>query len=108
MSLERAPDADSVNPDRAELRLVGPRELTTVEAATLLAVSPNVLRSWEREHGFPVPARTPGQRRLFNRSEVLLLREALASETSIPAATAKARTAAGRWRAHSVIVQRGL
>jgi hypothetical protein len=97
----QAPAAEPMAPDSTdrncpELRLVAARDLTTAEAATLLAVSPSLLRSWQTEYDFPTAEPTAGQHRNFNRIEVLLLREALASEASIPAALARARERAGR------------
>ena len=53
------------------------RYLKTTEAATLLNVSPNTLRAWERRFGFPRPRRSPGGHRSYAHGEVAALREAL-------------------------------
>src|ERR1700716_3869229 len=78
------------------------RYLKTSEAATLLNVSPNTLRAWERRFGFPKPQRSPGQHRLFTHGEVAALRDALQEGLSISSAVSRAR---GGWGgdAHSLI-----
>jgi len=67
------------------------RYLKTSEAATLLNVSPNTLRAWERRFGFPKPQRSPGQHRLYTHGEVAALRDALQEGLSISSAVSRAR-----------------
>ncbi len=67
------------------------RYLKTSEAATLLNVSPNTLRAWERRFGFPKPQRSPGKHRLFTHGEVAALRDALQEGLSISSAISRAR-----------------
>src|SRR5437764_837690 len=67
------------------------RYLKTSEAATLLNVSPNTLRAWERRFGYPKPQRSPGHHRLYTHSEVVALRDALGEGLSISSAISRAR-----------------
>jgi DNA-binding transcriptional MerR regulator len=67
------------------------RFLKTSEAATLLNVSPNTLRAWERRFGFPKPQRSPGKHRLYTHGEVAALRDALQEGLSISSAISRAR-----------------
>lgn len=67
------------------------RDLTTVDAAKLLGVTPHTLRLWEQRYGFPTSLRTPGVRRSFDFGEVMLLRDALEHEISIASAISRAR-----------------
>jgi MerR family transcriptional regulator, light-induced transcriptional regulator len=67
------------------------RYLKTSEAATLLNVSPNTLRAWERRFGFPKPQRSPGRHRLYTYGEVAALRDALQEGLSISSAVSRAR-----------------
>src|SRR5438045_9412749 len=67
------------------------RYLKTSEAATLLNVSPNTLRAWERRFGFPKPQRSPGRHRLYTHGEVASLRDALQEGLSISSAVSRAR-----------------
>jgi DNA-binding transcriptional MerR regulator len=67
------------------------RYLKTSEAASLLNVSPNTLRAWERRFGFPKPQRSPGKHRLFTHGEVAALRDALQEGLSISSAISRAR-----------------
>lgn len=69
----------------------GMRYLKTSEAATLLNVSPNTLRAWERRFDFPKPARSQGKHRLFTHGEVAALRDALQEGLSISSAVSRAR-----------------
>jgi DNA-binding transcriptional MerR regulator len=62
-----------------------------LEAAQLLGVSPNVLRLWEREFGFPSSGPSVDRRRRFLYRDVISLREALQSGLSLPAAISLAR-----------------
>src|SRR3989440_5874809 len=67
------------------------RYLKTSEAATLLNVSPNTLRAWERRFGFPKPQRSPGRHRLYTHGEIASLRDALQEGLSISSAVSRAR-----------------
>ncbi len=69
------------------------RTLKTSEAAALLNVSPNTLRSWERRFGYPNAQRPPGRHRLYNHGEVTALRDALQQGLSISSAVSRAREA---------------
>lgn len=71
------------------------RTLKTSEAATLLNVSPNTLRAWERRFGFPTPRRSRGGHRLYAHGEVVALRDALLEGLSISSAVSVARRAVG-------------
>ena len=63
------------------------RTLKTSEAATMLNVSANTLRAWERRFGSPVPQRTAGNHRVYVHGEVAALRDGL----SISSAVSRAR-----------------
>jgi DNA-binding transcriptional MerR regulator len=67
------------------------RYLKTSEAATMLNISPNTLRAWERRFAFPKPQRSPGQHRMFTFGEVAALRDALQEGLSISSAVSRAR-----------------
>jgi MerR family transcriptional regulator, light-induced transcriptional regulator len=67
------------------------RYLKTSEAATLLKVSPNTLRAWERRFGFPKPQRSPGLHRLYTHGEVAALRDALHEGVPLSSAVSRAR-----------------
>src|SRR5881275_1174921 len=67
------------------------RTLKTSEAASLLNVSPNTLRAWERRFGYPRPHRSPGRHRLYAYAEVAGLRDALQEGLSISSAVSGAR-----------------
>ncbi|MDX6656903.1 MAG: MerR family transcriptional regulator, light-induced transcriptional regulator [Solirubrobacteraceae bacterium] len=69
------------------------RTLKTSEAASLLNVSPNTLRAWERRFGYPHPQRSPGKHRLYTHGEVAALRDALQEGLSISSAVSRAREA---------------
>lgn len=69
------------------------RTLKTSEAATLLNVSPNTLRAWERRFGYPKPQRTSGHHRLYTHGEVAALRDALQEGLSISSAISRAQEA---------------
>lgn len=71
------------------------RTLKTSEAASLLNVSPNTVRAWERRFGYPKPGRSPGKHRLYNYAEVVALRDALEEGLSISSAVSVARDAFG-------------
>lgn len=65
--------------------------IRTNAAATMLGVSPNTLRSWERRYAFPRPLRSPGGHRLFELAEVEALRSALEETRNVSSAIALAR-----------------
>lgn len=67
------------------------RTLKTSEAATLLQVSPNTLRSWERRFGYPRPHRSAGRHRLYTHGEIAALGSALSDGLSIQSAISRAR-----------------
>lgn len=67
------------------------RTLKTSEAAQMLNVSPNTLRAWERRFGYPKPARTAGQHRMYTFGEVAALRDALKEGLSISSAVSRAQ-----------------
>lgn len=69
------------------------RYLKTSEAATLLNVSANTLRTWESRFDFPKPVRSPGNHRSYLHCEVAALREALRDGLSISSAVLRAREA---------------
>ena len=69
------------------------RYLKTAEAAALLNVSPNALRTWERKFGFPQPHRRPGGHRSYTYGEVAALREGLQGGLPISSAVRRARAA---------------
>jgi hypothetical protein len=65
--------------------------LRTAEVASLLGVSPNMLREWERRYAFPRPRRSPGDGLLFVEVEIAALRDALRDSMSVCGAVARAR-----------------
>jgi DNA-binding transcriptional MerR regulator len=67
------------------------RTLKTSEAASVLNVSPNTLRAWERRFGYPKPQRSPGKHRLYTHGEIAALRDALQEGLSISSAISRAR-----------------
>lgn len=69
--------------------------MKTSEAAEVLNVSPTTLRAWEVRHGFPVPARTIGRHRVYERGDVLALRRALDEGLSVSSAIEKVRANLG-------------
>ncbi len=74
------------------------RVLRTVDlshAAALLGVSPETLLAWEARFGFPTSS--PSER-LYNRLDVLALRESISDGASIAAAVAHARDRSKRRR----------
>jgi DNA-binding transcriptional MerR regulator len=71
------------------------RTLKTSEAAALLNVSPNTLRTWERRFGYPNPQRSPGRHRLYAYAEIAVLRGALEEGLSISSAISVATEAYG-------------
>ena len=69
------------------------RYLKTSEAARLLNVSPNTLRTWEARFGFPEPLRSPGRHRYYTHGELVALQAALHDGLSISSAVLRARRA---------------
>ncbi|HEY7890850.1 MAG TPA: MerR family transcriptional regulator [Solirubrobacteraceae bacterium] len=65
--------------------------IRTNAAATMLGVSPNTLRSWERRFAYPTPRRTEGGHRQFELSEIEALRQAFAETQNISSAISLAR-----------------
>ena len=64
--------------------------IRTNAAATMLGVSTNTLRSWERRYGFPHPRRSPGGHRQYQFEEIAALRETLAETHNVSSAIALA------------------
>ncbi len=67
------------------------RGIRTNAAATMLGVSPNTLRSWERRFGYPSPGRTSGGHRQYDLSEIESLQAAFEETQNISRAIAMAR-----------------
>ncbi len=67
------------------------RYLKTNEAASLLNISANTLRSWEQRFSFPTPQRSKGQHRNYLHAEVAALHDALEDGLSMSSAVARAR-----------------
>lgn len=65
--------------------------IRTNAAASMLGVSPNTLRSWERRFQFPQPRRTTGGHRQYDLAEVEALRSALEESHNISSAISMAR-----------------
>ncbi|MEA2193087.1 MAG: MerR family transcriptional regulator, light-induced transcriptional regulator [Solirubrobacteraceae bacterium] len=65
--------------------------LRTHAASTMLGVSPNTLRSWERRFGYPTPLRTSGGHRQYDLSEVEALRQAFEETHNVSSAISIAR-----------------
>jgi DNA-binding transcriptional MerR regulator len=65
--------------------------IRTNAAATLLGVSANTLRSWERRYGFPQPQRSEGGHRQFDLAEIETLRSAYEETGNVSSAIAIAR-----------------
>jgi hypothetical protein len=65
--------------------------IRTNAAATMLGVSANTLRSWERRFGYPAPQRTEGGHRQFELAEIEALRSAFEQTGEISSAVAIAR-----------------
>ena len=84
----------------------GLRTLKTSEAAALLSVTPNTLRTWERRFGYPNPQRLPGRHRLYAYAEVAALREALEGGLTISSAVSVVCEAFGA-EAHAVLAALG-
>jgi MerR family transcriptional regulator, light-induced transcriptional regulator len=82
------------------------RTLKTSEAAALLNVTPNTLRTWERRFGYPKPQRLPGKHRLYAYAEIAALREALEEGLTISSAVSVVSEAFGA-EAHAVLAALG-
>jgi DNA-binding transcriptional MerR regulator len=65
--------------------------IRTNAAASMLGVSPNTLRSWERRYGFPRPQRSPGGHRQYALAEIEALRLTLAETHNVSSAISLAR-----------------
>ncbi len=78
--------------------------IRTNTAAARLGVSPSTLRTWERRYGFPLPRRSEGGHRQYDRAEIEALRDAYAETGHAASAVELAR---GRWRAPSCVRLRG-
>lgn len=66
-------------------------QVRTNAAAAILGVSANTLRGWEQRFGHPTPRRTQGGHRIFERSEIEALRDALSEVGEISAAISVVR-----------------
>ena len=62
--------------------------IRTNAAASILGVSTNTLRSWERRYGFPHPRRSEGGHRQYELGEIETLRQTLAETHNISSAIA--------------------
>src|SRR5215472_7133525 len=65
--------------------------IRTNAAATMLGVSANTLRSWERRYGFPRPHRSAGGHRHYELYEIEALRQTLAETQNVSSAVALAQ-----------------
>jgi len=65
--------------------------IRTNAAATMLGVSTNTLRSWERRYGFPRPRRTKGGHRHYELLQIEALRQSLAETRNVSSAVALAQ-----------------
>jgi len=65
--------------------------IRTNAAATMLGVSTNTLRSWERRYGFPKPQRSTGGHRSYDLPEIEALKQALAETQNVSSAIALAQ-----------------
>jgi DNA-binding transcriptional MerR regulator len=82
------------------------RTLKTGEAASLLNVTPNTLRTWERRFGYPKPHRVEGKHRVYAFAEIAALREALEEGLTISSAVSVVCEAYGA-EAHAVLAALG-
>lgn len=71
------------------------RSLRTTEAARLLGISPNTLRSWERRFGYPKPLRSSGGHRAYTYAEITALRDALKRGLAVESAISAVREGLG-------------
>jgi DNA-binding transcriptional MerR regulator len=65
--------------------------IRTNAAASMLGVSANTLRSWERRYGFPRPRRSAGGHRHYELFEIEALRQSFAETHNVSSAVALAR-----------------
>lgn len=65
--------------------------IRTTAAASILGVSTNTLRSWERRYGFPRPHRSSGGHRRYAIDEIQALRQTLSETHNVSSAVALAR-----------------
>jgi MerR family transcriptional regulator, light-induced transcriptional regulator len=65
--------------------------IRTTAAASILGVSTNTLRSWERRYGFPRPRRSSGGHRRYAIEEIQALRQTLSETHNVSSAIALAR-----------------
>ena len=65
--------------------------IRTTAAASILGVSTNTLRSWERRYGFPSPRRSSGGHRQYAIDEIQALRQTLGETHNVSSAIALAR-----------------
>ena len=65
--------------------------IRTNAAASMLGVSTNTLRSWERRYGFPRPQRSAGGHRHYSLPEIEALKQALAETNNVSSAVALAQ-----------------
>jgi DNA-binding transcriptional MerR regulator len=75
----------------ANLRGREMRDLRLTEAAAVLHVSPDTLRSWERRFGYPHPVTSGTGQQRYVRGEVFTLRDSLRTGLSVASAIEKAR-----------------
>jgi DNA-binding transcriptional MerR regulator len=62
--------------------------IRTTAAASILGVSTNTLRSWERRYGFPSPRRSSGGHRRYAIEEIQALRQTLSETQNVSSAIA--------------------
>jgi len=67
------------------------RDLRLTEAAAVLHVSPDTLRTWQRRFGYPHPVGSGSGQQRYVRREVFALRDSLDTELSVASAIDKAR-----------------
>lgn len=66
--------------------------IRTTAAASILGISTNTLRSWERRYGFPQPRRSSGGHRRYALDEIQALRQTLAETQNASSAIELARS----------------
>jgi DNA-binding transcriptional MerR regulator len=79
------------NLQKAGISSINPVVIRTNAAATMLGVSANTLRSWERRYRFPRPHRTDGGHRHYALEEIEALKQALAETHNVSSAVALAQ-----------------
>ena len=70
---------------------INPDVIRTNAAASMLGVSANTLRSWERRYAFPRPHRTDGGHRQYELHEIEALKQTLAETHNVSSAVALAQ-----------------